>query len=340
MNEDVRRGWGPVHGLAALGLVFVGIQLWTYGGWLADGPHAVRQYRDHASASWAVARVYEAVVVVMAVVMLVWVVRGVRRAGRVTFDAKLCIAAAATYWIDPIGNWVQPTLMYSSNWVNLQDWSGHSPFVVNPDAGRMPEPVLYIGLWYAFGLLTFLLALNAGMRWARRRWPRLSNFELVVLTVLAATLIDVVFELPMFLLQLWAYPGAPDIGLMMHSSKRLPLIELIVTSLVFGGLAALRFFKDDRGRAAVERGLDHVSPRRAGLLSSLALVAVLNLTFLVVGFIEIGVGFYSAPYRRMPAHIVNGQCDAPGIHGTRYGPCPGSPGYRIPLRGSLPGDRP
>jgi hypothetical protein len=43
-------------------------------------------------------------------------------------------------------------------------------------------------------------------------------------------------------------------------------------------------------------------------------------------------GPYSPKWEKMPAYVVNGVCDAPGFRGTRYGPCPGSPGYRMPMR--------
>ena len=44
---------------------------------------------------------------------------------------------------------------------------------------------------------------------------------------------------------------------------------------------------------------------------------------------------------KLPAYIINGVCDAPGVHGTRYGACPGSPGFRMPGRTThLPGRSP
>ena len=49
-------------------------------------------------------------------------------------------------------------------------------------------------------------------------------------------------------------------------------------------------------------------------------------------------GWYGSQWREMPSYVVNDVCDAPGITGTRYGPCPGSPGFRMPTRlTGLPG---
>jgi hypothetical protein len=335
------RRWGTiVPALALAGAGCLAVQGWVWLSWLADGPEPVRQYRDHDSTSWYVARFFEGLIVLVAVGMLVHLVRSCRRERRLTFDAMLCLAGAAAYWIDPIDNWLQPLFMYSSNWVNLANWSGHVPFVVNPDAGRMPEPVLFIGLCYTFGFPAFLMVINAGMGWARRRWPGLSFARLLGLTLLAGAAIDVIFELPMFKLRMWAYPGTPDVGIFPHGATKFPLVEIAVAGLVFGGLAALRFFKDDRGRNVLERGAAHLKPRLRGPASVLALVAVTNVAFFTAGVVEMAVGLYAAPYKKMPAHLVNGLCDAPGFTGTRYGPCPGSPGYRIPLRGELEGSNP
>ena len=330
-----RRG-GPVPVLAAVGAACVAIQLAVYGAWLAAGPHQVRRFRDHDSASWYAARFFEVLIVVVSIAMLVHVVRQCRRERRLTFDAMLCLAGAAAYWIDPIDNWLQPLFMYSSNWVNLSNWSGHVPLVQNPDAGRMPEPVLFIGLCYAFGFPLFLIAINAGMRAARRRRPALTAPQLVALTMLGGAAVDVAFELPMFMLRLWAYPGSPDIGIFPHGATKFPLVEIVVAGLVFGGLAALRFFRDDRGRTVLERGAAGVPARWRSAVSVLALVAVTNGAFLAAGIAEMAVGLYAAPYKPQPAHLVNGLCGP----GTRYGACPGSPGYRLPLRGDLSGPNP
>jgi hypothetical protein len=335
-----RRWTNVVPALALIGAGCVAVQGWVWLRWLADGPEAVRQYRDHDSTSWYVARFFEGLIVVVAVGMVVHLVRSCRRERRLTFDAMLCLAGAATYWIDPIDNWLQPLFMYSSNWVNLANWSGHVPFVVNPDAGRMPEPVLFIGLCYAFGFPLFLMVINAGMARAKRRWPGLSFTQLLALTLVGGAVIDVIFELPMFMLRMWAYPGTPDVGIFPHGATKFPLVEIVVAGLVFGLLAALRFFRDDRGRTVLERGAAHIQPRLRAPATVLALVAVTNTAFFAAGVVEMTVGLYAAPYKKMPAHLVNGLCDAPGVTGTRYGACPGSPGYRIPLRGDLQGRRP
>jgi hypothetical protein len=75
-------------------------------------------------------------------------------------------------------------------------------------------------------------------------------------------------------------------------------------------------------------------------LTFLGLVASLQLITLVAAAFYWMMGVYADPPRRaLPAHIVQGTCDRDGFENTRYGPCPGSPGFRAPIR-QMEGDNP
>jgi hypothetical protein len=334
------RRWGPAHYLALAGALLSAYITWTITAWLLDGPEPVTAYRDTDSVPWYAARIYELAVVVLAVVLTTKVVRQCRREGRLVLDALIIIGGALTYFWDPIPNWIKPNFMYSSNWVNLADWTGHAPGIVNPDAGRMPEPVLFIWLTYAFGLLFFAMILNALMRAARRRWPGIRPAGLVGICILGAFGLDLSLEGPMFLLHLWGLPGAPSEFALFGSTSRFPWAEIIPVTLVFTGFACLRFFRNDKGEALTERGLAGASPRQRAAVSVLATIAVCNSFLLGLGVIQIAAGFFADPYPDYPIHMVNDLCDTPGVEGTRYGPCPGSPGFHAPGRGSLPGSKP
>ncbi|MGH2728556.1 MAG: spirocyclase AveC family protein [Actinomycetota bacterium] len=340
LSRSNARRWRPAHYLAALGAVFVFWQSWTWIAWLADGPEQITQFRDRNSASWYGARVYEALAIVAALSVIVYLVRQCRRERRLTFDAMLCISTGAAMWTDPGVNFIEPTWMYSSNWTNLGGWAGHIPFFVNPDAGRMPEPILLASLVYTFGVLLFVMILTSIMRWLRRRTPTISNARLLLLTFLGGVAIDVAFELPAFALRLWAYPGAPDFfALFGGKAWRFPVIEMMGVAFIYTSLAAVRFFRDDAGRSVVERGLEGTRPRVRTAISVLAMVAVSNVALFAANSGNVVGGFFTSPFKRMPVHIVNGICDAPGVTGTRYGPCPGSPGFTAPIR-DLPGPKP
>ncbi len=327
-----RRTWKLAHYLAVLGFIFLFWEGWTIVSWLADGPRQITEFRDSSSAGWYAARVYEGIAIMLAIAVGTYVVRGCIRERRLTLDAKICIAGALTWWLDSFTNVLQPLFMYSSNWVNVANWCGHMPLVVNPDCGALPQPIFIFNM-YLFGCLTFAMIMCAVMRKARARWPGISTAKLIGLVFILGIAIDIAFEVPMFLLKLWAYPGSPDeLAIMGGTATKYPAIEIVMAGVGFATFAAVRFFKDDAGRSFVERGLDHHPPRRRSLISLLALVGVLNGVWLFATGAQALVGFYADPYKKMPAYIVNDMCDAPGITGTRYGPCPGSPGYKAPIR--------
>jgi len=336
-----RKAWTLAHYLAALAAVFLFWEAWTLISWLADGPSQVTQFRNHHDASWWVARAYEGSAIVLAIVLGTIVVRRCLRERRLTFDAMLCIAGALTYWTDPTANFIQPLFMYSSNLVNVRNWCGHMPFVINPDCGRLPEPILMDGIIYTFGLLLFAMVVNAGMRWIRARRPSISTGKLIALAMLGGIVVDFLLEIPMYRLHIATYVGAPDgFALWGHSGHKYPMVEALWAGVIVMGIALVRYSRDDAGRTIVERGLERHRPRVRTAVSLLALTAIVHILCFVGNGGTVALGFFSSPYKKLPSYIVNDMCDAPGIRGTRYGPCPGSPGYRAPLRGSLPGSSP
>jgi hypothetical protein len=146
--------------------------------------------------------------------------------------------------------------------------------------------------------------------------------------------LDLCFEVPIVALKVWSYPGAPFALPVGEGGYRLPVAELIAGGSVFGLVAALRIFKDDQGRTIVERGLSHLKPAKAKVVTLLALYAVMQMIVWGPGTMP---DFLYQPYmvewpKNYPTHLLNGACDAPGYRGTPYGPCPGSDGFQMPGR--------
>jgi hypothetical protein len=327
-----RPGWRPVQYLALAGVLLAVLELWTWVSWLAAGPRPITRWRDPGDPSWYGARVYELLMLACVVGVSVSVVRGIRRERRLTFDAMMVIGGFSTLFWDPMVNWLQPNFMYSSQWMNLNTWVCHVPAIPNPDACALPQPVFIMGI-YPFGLVAFAMILTRLMTWLRRRWPSMTTFRLVALTFLGAGLICVALEGPMFLLHLWALPGAPGDFALFDDAHRFAWAEYLTTTMVFGLLGVLRYFRNDRGQTLVERNLGHLTPGRRTLTSVFATIAYMNGALILLVLIQILPGMHASPYpREYPAHLVNGLCDAGPFTDTRYGPCPGSPGFRIPLR--------
>jgi Spirocyclase AveC-like len=325
--------------LAVIGALVAGYALWTWGAWLASGPSQVTANRDPESASRWVARGYEALMVVVAAVLAVRVVRECLRERRLVFDAVMVIAGFFTLFWDPMVNWMQPNFMYSCQWLNLNTWVANAPGVVNPTGSLMPQPV-FIMLIYPFGLLGFAMILNWAMTRFRRRFPRVSNLELLAFTYAFGWVLGVGLEAPMFLANLWGLPGAPA-GLSLFSdAHRFAWAEYLTTAIVFTTFAAVRFFRDDKGRAISERGLGGLNPVARSAVSVFATIAIFAMAMWALLLVQIPAGLHSSPYPAgYPAHLINGLCNIPGnphsTQPTAYGPCPGSPGFRMPVKNTF-----
>lgn len=327
--------WGSVF--AAVGLASVGYGTWTMIAWLADGPPSADRFRNSHEASWYAAHTLEVVVVALSLVVCGVVVRRCVRERRLTFDAQFCVAGAFTMWMDPTQNFFMPVHVYSVNFVNLRSWCGHFPGVVNPDCGRKAEPILLQVFMYTFLILAVAMVLNAvTARWRAKR-PSTSPATVFLVTVIGAAAIELLLEPLLVAWDVWGYPASPGWMSLLGNRHRLPLPEVLTGIVLWSAVALLRDCRDDRGRTIVERVPDGWSVRRRLVFRQLGLCGVLAVAVGVNIAGTVPPAFYSSPFPAMPASLINGLCDAPGVHGSRYGPCPGSPGFRMPVR-TLPGD--
>lgn len=338
------RGWGWPQYLALLALPVLALEAYTIASWLLDGPHMVTEYRDGSrTTTWWAARAFEGGAILVSAAVIVQLVKGCRRAGRLlTFDVMICLAGATLFWVDAGLNVFQPFIVISAEWVNVNNVCGHIPGVVNPDCGRVPDPILFLWLMETFCTLGAVMVFEAIGRRVTRRWPGLSPARVfVVLTGLGMVLV-LLEPLAIIATGLWGYPGSPlslpigDLGL------RYPAPELLAFALYFAVMAALRFFKNDQGHTLLERGLERYSPRVRGAITLLAVYTVFQFAAWGPGTAALfPLAFHQQEWDELPAHLNAGVCDQPSVGRTRYGPCPGTPGWRMPMQESgLPGRSP
>ncbi|WP_354699680.1 spirocyclase AveC family protein [Paraconexibacter sp. AEG42_29] len=341
-----RRAWGWPHYLALLALPILFLETWTVVSWLADGPSQITEYRtgEHGKEFWG-ARGFEAFAIVLSLWVISKLIKDCRAQGRLlTFDVMFCIACATLFWANGGNNFFQPMFSISSEFVNLNDTCGHNPLIVNPDCGRFANPMIFLGLFEVFGLLGCAMLLGGVARRCKERWPGLTRPQLYGIVSLGGCVLVLGEPAVLLPLNLWTFPGTPLSVSIGGEAFRYPFApEVLVFGLWIGTIAAVRIFKDDNGLAIVERGLDRHSPRVRTGITLLAMYGVVQIATWGQSTAPMWVlGFNQQQWPAMPAHVQNGLCDSPGVTGTRYGPCPGTPGYRMPIRGDsgLPGQSP
>jgi hypothetical protein len=197
----------------------------------------------------------------------------------------------------------------------------------------MPQP-LFIMLVYPFGLLAFAMITNAVMHKVAAARPRWSGARVLAAGSAVAFVCGMALEAPMFLSHLWSLPGAPRELSLFDDGHRYAAVEYLTAAMVFAGWAAVRYFRDDEGRAFTERGVGTVG-------SVLAIAAWCSALLLVLQLFVSVFAFQADAYpKSFPRHLTNGMCDVGATQHTRYGPCPGSDGFKMPTRHSLPGPGP
>lgn len=330
--SDKKRPWTWQHYLAAIGVVFLAWEAWTLTAWLLDGPRQVTSGRDTGSSTWYIAVALQVLAAAAAFFLGRNVIRGVRRERRLTFDAMLCIACGSAYWLDSMANFFQPVLLYSTHWVNLNAWCGYAPFVINTSCDQTVEPILYIGICYAFLFYGCTILGGYLVRALRSRYPDISVAKLYLILGLGSFVVDIAYEAPMNYLHLWSMPAAPRYFSLFSGSHRYSLFMFFATFIFIPPIVLIRHFKDDRGRTVFERGLDHLEGRRRTATILLALIGVVQLTFAAAVVAYQIQGPYSQRWGNYPSHVLNGVCDNGAVTGTAYGPCPGSPGYKMPIK--------
>jgi Spirocyclase AveC-like len=252
-----------------------------------------------------------------------------------------CLCGASMFWLLNLSDFFQPMFLVSSNFVNLNDPCGHIPFIINTECGRIAHPILAFGLLETFGVLGSSMALGALVARVRRWRPSLTTPQLIGIVMLTTHLV-VASEPLMIYLHLWSYTGSPLTINVAGDAWGYPIIpEIFCFGLFLGIPASVRIFKDDMGRTFLERDLSGYSPRTGKLILFMSLYFIFQFTMgFIANMLLWPLGFYQHQWEGVPIYLNTGVCDEPGIiTGTRYGPCPGSPGFRMPLRGSIPSSK-
>jgi hypothetical protein len=283
-----RRTTQPVVWWAAIGFASLAFAAYLMIAWVSgpyfkavpSGPSVPPVWMRAILISW------QAVGIPAALGLIYWfLVRPWRRERRITFDGLLTISCFLVAWQDPLSSYFNHWYTYNSYMVNRGSWiKGVPGWMSYAEPGRMDvEPIIWTPFMYVylfFGAAVFGCFV---MRRAHARWPRMGNLGLLCWAFVAGAVIDVVAEgLLIMPAGIYTYAGG-HLALFPQAYHKFPLTEPLTVGAIFAGLAALRYFKDDRGRTMVERGVDklEVGQGRRDLLRFGAVFGMCNVLVMV-----------------------------------------------------------
>ncbi|MCV7103568.1 spirocyclase AveC family protein [Mycobacterium palustre] len=302
---------------ATIGAIAVVVQAYVYASWLLSpdlvpaplGPDPV----PPSDKMWA--WILQPLFVAAGLAATLWIVRGCIRAGRFTFDAKLWCAFMSLAWLDTVANFTRPVVAFNAYYVNLGSWNADIPGWMSAGVRRFPSTFLIEFPSYMF-LALVPVAGCAFLRALSKRWPRLGPIRLLGCWWLVAIVFMVAFEEPLARAGwlIWIGGNVPGLTLWPGTRYQLPLL---LDPILWGGpvltaVTALRYYRDDRGRCWVERGLDTVSrlaPRVGTAMSTLAVIgfATVGMVIYAVGGTVVAQAHTVAP-PGMPSYMRAGLC--------------------------------
>jgi hypothetical protein len=187
------------------------------------------------------------------------------RTGKMSFDGLFFLGAWLMFFQEPWIDWTTYQFQYATTFVNFGSWLRWIPGWSSPNAQLIPVPVVY-GMAYLWmcGMLSF--ASSRYMRYQRRKDPVRGGIRLFFQTYALMIGVDVVMELIMTRLGLISYSATiPSLTLWAGTDHQFPVYEPFSWAGTFVVYGSVHFFRDDKGRTIVERGIDKMTFRTEGL---------------------------------------------------------------------------
>ena len=279
----------PVLLWAAVGVGFTALGAYVIGRWLFNLPPRVEPGPSEVPLFMRIfVRGFEVGFVSLVVLSAYWfVIRPWRRERHITWDGLAFLAAITVIWQDYALNWAQTVNVYNAYAFNRGSWYGYFPGWMAPNPDRFIEALLITPPFYPIFFAVFSIWMCFLLRQIRQRWPHLSNLRLFGCLLLLTYALDLTVEV------LWARTGVnvwtaevPGPVLFRGHYYQFPLYETFAWGSMWAGVAALRFFRNDKGESLVERGLANVQlgPRSKTLIRFFAIAAAYNILLALYNF--------------------------------------------------------
>jgi hypothetical protein len=303
---------------AGFGAAMVALQIYVYGSWItgdnfravSTGADPVPEYQK----TWAI--VLQIAYTATAVMVTGWVLRGCLRQRRMTFDAKLLLGWWSILWLDPVQFFLRPVNLYNSYYFNRGSWVPYIPGWISPNMQNFPNPWFLEGAAYGFMLISSIAAC-ALLRAVRHRWPRTPNAVLFMVAWVALGIGIFLLEEYLMIRPGWlSWSGVPhEVAIFAGTEYQFPWTEAFFYGATCAAMASLRFWRDDRGRSVVERGIESVPARRQAVVATLAVIGFANVAMIAYNLCMIGQSLYVDPFPdTYKSYMLNGICG----QGTEY----------------------
>ncbi|GAA5164859.1 spirocyclase AveC family protein [Pseudonocardia eucalypti] len=328
----------PVLAWATVGAAVLGFQVFVLARWVTSanftptdpGPDEIS---PATRAFFLVLQV--AIPLGAAVAMWFWVIRPWRRTGELTTDGMLVLAGAMLFFWDMSLNYSATALLYNSHFVNFGAWAnGAWPSWISPNGNRLPEPIFICQPGYTSLVFSQVMLILWIMRKIKARRPALPPAQAVAIMVVGLVVIDTIIESILLRIGIYAYPhGIRWLSLYAGETYQLPMTEpIFFAGCGLGTIAALSYFRNDRGQTVAELGANTLRMGRAGRrwVRFLAVFGAVHTAFAVLYFVPSqwlathGDAF-PAGY---PSYLINDMCDYRGDQ-PDLPPCP-APGVPFP----------
>ena len=320
---------------ALVGGLVVAAQLYILGGWIlsGDATPSPKGPTTVPTSHVVLARFWEAFSVVCVILVVrSFLVKPWRRERRLTLDGMLLLVWLQMYFLqDPLLNYYSNWFQYSSEFVNLGSWVSWVPGWSSLNGSNLPEPLIFIGGAYIWMCFWGTVVLCNVMHWVKRRRPNIGTFGLLSAAFGVAFAADLVLEMIWLRMGMYSYGGAIRwLSIGAGHYYQFPVYEGLFFGACWTSMAALRFFRNDKGETVAERGLDEVRTGTRGRqgLRFLALLGFANL--LVFATYNIPIQWFGTHADDFPndllekSYLTSGMC---GL-GSEYA----CPGRRVPLQ--------
>lgn len=329
------RGVSPVIAWASVGCVFLALAAYVVLSWVFSADfHPVPVGSDPLPLKPLLGvRGAEILAAGVAAAML-WklVIRPFIRSRDVTLDGLLALNFLCLWWQDPLDNYLNYSFMYNGYALNMGSWANYIPGFGYPNHQNFPEPLLMMGGFYLTFSLLNAMAGCAILRVLQDRWPQLGLAWRILAVFLVMALIDLVVEVLLLRVGMAAYPGViRSLSIFPGQVYQWPLYEAAIIGFLNTGWVCLRYFKDDRGRLFVERGLERLNlPKpKQRIVTFLAIAGFAQPFFLIAYFVPYNAFAIRADtFPAYPSYMRTAICGT----GTGYA-CPSREWVPIPQRG-------